>query len=86
MPKPEHIAIAPDGLDHWREAFRIVQAFETWQSFGDFVTEKHPRFGPGVAERLQAAATVTAGRPDAARAIQAASPRGTSARWSRPAP
>ena len=48
--------IAPDGgLDVWRDAVRIIQAHEIWQVYGRFVEEKHPRFGPGVAERMQIA-------------------------------
>src|SRR5690349_6020182 len=37
LPPMQHGRIAPDSFDPWREAFRVVQAFETWQSFGDFV-------------------------------------------------
>ena len=41
LPKSEHQTVAPK-VDEWREAFHIVQAFETWQSFGDFVTRAKP--------------------------------------------
>ncbi len=60
LPRPQPHTIAPDGFDPWREAFRIVQAFETWRSFGDFVTGAKPALGPGVKERMAAAAAVTA--------------------------
>ena len=47
LPAIAHGKIAPEGFDPWREAFRIVQAYETWQTFGDFVirasTEARPR-------------------------------------------
>ena len=65
------ISIAPDGFDVWREAFRVVQAYETWQSFGAFVTAAKPKFGPGVKERMEIAAKVTKEQADASRAILA---------------
>ena len=68
LPRAEHVRVAPGGLDPWRDAVRILQAFEVWSVFGRFVTEKHPRFGPGVAERMQIASTVTMEQADAARA------------------
>ena len=46
LPLMQHGRIAPDGFDPWREAFRVVQAFETWQSFGDFVRTHRPEPGP----------------------------------------
>jgi amidase len=69
LPKPQHVKIAPNGLDAWRDAVRIIQAFEIWQVYGRFVEEKHPRFGPGVAERMQAAAKITGAEADAARNV-----------------
>ncbi|MBM3526960.1 MAG: amidase [Alphaproteobacteria bacterium] len=72
LPRPRNIRIAPDGLDPWRDAVRIVQAHEIWQVYGRFVTEKEPRFGPGVAERMQAASQITAAQADAARKVHAA--------------
>jgi amidase len=71
LPKAEHMRIAPDGLDPWREAVRIIQAYEIWQVYGRFVEEKRPKFGPGVAERMKIASTVTAAQADAARAVRA---------------
>jgi amidase len=71
LPKPQSRTVAPDGFDHWREAFRIVQAFETWQSFGPFVTKAKPSIGPGVKERIAFAATVTAAQADASRKVVA---------------
>jgi amidase len=60
-------AVAPDGLDAWREAFRIVQAREVWESYGDFVRSAKPEFGPGIKERIAFAAT--AEQADAARKV-----------------
>jgi amidase len=73
LPSAKPIRIAPDGgLDVWRDAVRIIQAHEIWQVYGRFVEEKHPRFGPGVAERMQIAAQITKAQADAAREVHAA--------------
>ncbi|MCX7311464.1 MAG: amidase [Alphaproteobacteria bacterium] len=71
LPKPQPIRVAPDGLDGWRDLVRIIQAYEIWQVYGRFVQEKHPRFGPGVAERMEAASKITAAEVDAARKTHA---------------
>ncbi|HWG68558.1 MAG TPA: amidase [Steroidobacteraceae bacterium] len=71
LPGMVHGKIAPDGFDPWREAFRIVQAYETWQTFGGFVSQHKPKIGPGVRERMEFAATVTKAQADAARGILA---------------
>ena len=59
LPALTHAKIAPEGFDPWREAMRIVQAYEVWQTFGDFVTRHKPQLGPGIRERMAFAATVT---------------------------
>ena len=69
LPVMMHGRIAPDGFDPWREAFRIVQAYETWQSFGEFITTQKPKIGPGVRERMEFAAIVTKTQADAQREI-----------------
>ncbi len=56
----DHTPIAEDGaLGDWFEAFRIHQAFEIWQTHGAWVREARPAFGPGIAERFQAASRIT---------------------------
>ena len=72
LPVPRPIRIAPDGLDPWRDAVRIIQAREIWQVYGRFVESQHPRFGPGVAERMQAASRITQAETGAARKVHAA--------------
>jgi amidase len=69
LPAMAHGKIAPDGFDPWREAFRIIQAYETWQTFGDFVSKHKPTIGPGIRERMEFAATVTKAQADAARVV-----------------
>jgi len=65
LPAMTHGKIAPEGFDPWREAFRVVQAYETWQTFGAFVTRQKPKIGPGVRERIEFASTVTAAQAEA---------------------
>jgi amidase len=71
LPTARHVRIAPDGFDPWREAFRVIQGFEVWQHYGDFVTRQRPQLGPGIKERMAFAATVTAADADAARRVHA---------------
>jgi amidase len=72
LPTPRRARIAPGGLDPWREAVRLIQAYEIWQVYGSFVEQKRPRFGPGVGDRMTFAATVTALQAEAARATHVA--------------
>jgi len=72
LPRAEAMTIAPDGFEAWRDAVRIVQAYEVWQVNGRFITEKKPKFGPGVAERMQIASKITKAEADACRNVQAA--------------
>src|SRR5262249_48661413 len=51
--------VAPEGCDTWREAFRVVQAKEVWETFGAFITQAKPKLGPGIKERMDFAASVT---------------------------
>jgi amidase len=72
LPRPQAKTVAPDGLDPWREAFRIIQAREAWESFGDFVRTAKPQLGPGIKQRVAFASTVTVEQADAARRVMAA--------------
>jgi amidase len=72
LPHPHETIVAPDGLDPWREAFRVIQAREAWESFGDFVRTKKPQLGPGIKERVAFASTVTVDEAYAARRVMAA--------------
>jgi amidase len=71
LPAPSHITLAPQGFDGWREAFRIVQAYETWKTFGGFITQHQPKLGPGIKERMAFAATVSAADAEASRKVLA---------------
>jgi amidase len=69
LPQPTEVTVAPAGFDHWREAFRIAQAKEVWETFGAFITRARPKLGPGIKQRMEFAATVTAEQAAAARRI-----------------
>jgi amidase len=72
LPRAQEKAIAPGGFDPWREAFRVIQGYEAWQSYGEFVTTTKPQLGPGIKERIAFASTVMAAQADAARGVMAA--------------
>lgn len=57
--KAHPITLSRLGLGSWYETFRVIQASEIWHSFGEWVEVERPRFGPGVRERLEIAASIT---------------------------
>ena len=42
----------------WVECFRVVQAAEVAENYGAWIRSRRPRFGPGIAERIQFALAV----------------------------
>ncbi|MCI0144096.1 amidase [Arthrobacter bambusae] len=58
-----------EGLEVWREAMRVVQAWEVWDTFGDFVRSESPELGPGVRERLILASRIGEEEMRAARRV-----------------
>lgn len=46
-------------LESWREAFRVLQAFEAWRSHGDWLRTRLDTLGADVRSRFELAATVT---------------------------
>ena len=71
LPSPWHERAAPEGLDSWREAMRVVQAHEVWASFGEFITEQRPKLGAGIRERMEIAAKISGAKVVAARDLTA---------------
>jgi amidase len=71
LPPVMHARISLEGFDPWREAFRTVQGYEVWQTFGDFVSRERPAIGPGVRERIEFSARVSEAEAQAARRVQA---------------
>jgi amidase len=60
LPKARRDQAAPNGLDPWRECFRVIQAGEVWSNYGEFVERRRPNLGPGIRERMEFAAALTA--------------------------
>lgn len=58
-------------LEGWFETFRIHQAYEVWQSVGDWVSARPADFGPGVAERVKIAGTISDAQFLAAKGMRA---------------
>ena len=67
LPKAATVTLAPEGLAEWSECFRVVQAFETWQTFGAWISANRPRMGPGIDERMAYASSVEQVTADSAR-------------------
>ena len=65
--KPEEVVVAEGAIAEWSECFRVIQGFETWQTFGEWITTHAPRLGPGIAERMQYASAVTPAEAEHAR-------------------
>lgn len=55
----ETIHIASTDLSDWLEVFKVCQAAEVWQAHGEWVTKTQPKFGPGVKERFEMAASIS---------------------------
>jgi amidase len=58
--------LAPEGLGAWRDVFRVVQASEAWASHGEWIRRTRPAFGPGVADRFEAASRLDPAEAEAA--------------------
>jgi amidase len=65
-----HLADGSGGLASWVHAFRVLQGFEAWATFGEWISRRQPAFGVGVAERFRSAAALTLADVDAAQRIR----------------
>ena len=68
LPKSADLDVLPDNLDidEARETFRVIQAFEVWQTFGGWVEAVNPELGPGIRDRIAGSKNVTRKERDAA--------------------
>ena len=67
----EEAALSASGLGPWREAFRICQSAEVWETHGAWVEASRPDFGPGIAERFAMAKALDETEIAEARAVRA---------------
>lgn len=68
----EDTNLVEGAIAEWVQCFRVIQGFETWRSFGGWITTRAPHLGPGIADRMRYASTVTQAQADAAHARRAA--------------
>jgi len=54
----EEVALSAEGLFAWQQTMRVLQAYEVWQTHGDWIARAKPAFGPGIRERFQWASTI----------------------------
>ena len=68
----ERIAEMPGGISaaDVLEAFRIIQGYETWRSFGQWIQETDPKLGPGIRERMAIASKITRDQMEAQVEVQ----------------
>jgi amidase len=71
LPQPERKIVAGDEIDHWRDAFRIIQGFEIQSTLLPFIKSHEPKLGPGIWERFQAAAAITSAEAEQASTARA---------------
>jgi amidase len=53
--KPQPVTLASEGLQQWFETFRTIQFSEIWREHADWIKQAKPKFGPGIAERVELA-------------------------------
>ncbi len=58
--KPQNVTVSSAGLPQWFQVFRKLQGAEAWAQHRDWITRVKPQFGPGVRERFEWAATISA--------------------------
>lgn len=47
-------------INHWVETIRTLQGFEAWRAHGAMIERVRPALGPGIAERFEYAASISA--------------------------
>ena len=67
--------VSAEGLPQWFQAFRTLQGAEIHQQLGAWVSRVQPKLGPGVRERMQWTATITAADVAGAQAVRDAARR-----------
>jgi amidase len=58
--EPRNVTVSDEGLPQWFQIFRKLQGAEAWAQHGAWIRRVKPVFGPGVRERFEWAATITA--------------------------
>ena len=71
----QKVTVSGEGLPQWFQAFRVLQGAEIHQQLGAWVAQVQPQLGPGVRERMQWTATITAADIAGAQAVRDAARR-----------
>ena len=71
----QKVTVSAEGLPQWFQAFRVLQGAEIHQQLGAWVAQVQPKLGPGVRERIQWTATITAADIAGAQAVRDAASR-----------
>lgn len=71
----QKVTVSAEGLPQWFQAFRVLQGAEIHQQLGAWVARVQPKLGPGVRERMQWTATITAADVAGAQAVRDAARR-----------
>jgi amidase len=71
----QKVTVSAEGLPQWFQAFRVLQGAEIHQQLGAWVAQAQPKLGPGVRERMQWTATITAADIAGAQAVRDAARR-----------
>jgi amidase len=71
LPAAEHVDIAAEEIDDWRNAFRVIQGFEIQSTLMPFALAHADGLGPAIRERFEVAARVTPDEAKAAHAVRA---------------
>ena len=71
----QQVTVSAEGLPQWFQAFRVLQGAEIHQQLGEWVARAQPKLGPGVRERMQWTATITAADIAGAQAVRDAARR-----------
>ncbi|MCH1639483.1 amidase [Paenibacillus timonensis] len=66
----EEVMIAAEGLDAWKEAFRVLQASQIWATHGAWIRSANPTFGPDIAARFALAEQIAGQDHSNAEALQ----------------
>jgi len=70
-----NVTVSAEGLPQWFQSFRVLQGAEIHRQLGDWVARVQPKLGPGVRERMQWVATITAADVTGAQAVRDAARR-----------
>jgi len=66
----QNVTVSGEGLPQLFQAFRVLQGAEIHQQLGAWVARVQPKLGPGVCERMQWTATITASDVAGAQAVR----------------